>query len=150
VATLLWVLTEEGGDDPQAGPLIPNGIPTCTLYGIPLWVDTEEELGALQELAEDYERDRTLVQDVAKALEVEPKNLLLQLQKTLEESTLRKDLLEAAEGREQTLQGDLDLIKESERVLREENDELKAKAPTPVEGSLATAVEYRPWWRRWF
>ena len=60
VAALLWVLADDE-EDPQAGPLIPQGV-SVTLSGVQVWVDSEEEVRqvsqAVVDLAQKYAAER--------------------------------------------------------------------------------------------
>lgn len=53
VAALLWVLV--GEDSAQRGALISDAIPVTTLYGIPLWVDTQAEVLELERICSERE-----------------------------------------------------------------------------------------------
>jgi len=59
VAALLWVLADDE-EDPQAGPLLPQGV-SLTLGGAEVWVDSEEEVTqvsqAVVSLAKKYAAD---------------------------------------------------------------------------------------------
>ena len=128
VAALLWMLADE--DDPQAGPLIPNAVPTTTLYGIELWVDTREELEILEDLAKEYERDRKVVEELEGVLKTEPSHLVKSVQDLLTYKNAAME--EADEFREE--------FKKAEKKIAEleKNEALREEVVVAPSG-----------WRRW-
>jgi hypothetical protein len=84
VAALLWVLIGDE-ENPQEGPLIPQGLPFTTLFGIPLWVDTPEELVSLEETCKDINLFYSTMKSLASILDVAEEDILAKVTNTLGE-----------------------------------------------------------------
>jgi hypothetical protein len=94
MATLLWALDDS--EHAERGRLIPDASPTTSLWGVDLWVDTQEELEVLTEIGRVYEEERTLLASLGRALAVEPPGLPAAVE-TLQESlqALQREAAEA-------------------------------------------------------
>jgi hypothetical protein len=68
VAALLWALADDA--DPQQGPLM-VGIPATTFFGIPVWVDTEEDHVQLKAAVAPILRYSVVLGALCETLEIE-------------------------------------------------------------------------------
>lgn len=62
VAALLWTILDDS--DPQRGDLLPDACPTHSLFGVPLWVDKEEDLQGVREYLERLSRDHESIKSI--------------------------------------------------------------------------------------
>lgn len=149
VAALLWVLEEEGQD----GPLLIDGYRTASLYGMDLWVDTKEDLDALEEIAQEYDRDREAVDQLSEGLKVPPEEVVKSVQELREELDRTKHVLELLKGRNrdlfdsnEELQKIVDGYRSASAMLQEPD---LPTEDTDTEEPGAPIVEAPPWWKRW-
>jgi len=138
VAALLWVLAED--EDPQAGPLFPEGQQLATLFGIDIWVDTPEEFEALREVSENIIEGQKVLDSLASILDEEAPEVFPGKIRELLASRHQ------AEADSEVKSRDLGHVSKENQKLREERDQLRTQALVPVE-EIPSAV---PWWRRIF
>tara|TARA_R110000824_G_scaffold151258_1_gene322229 strand:- start:1779 stop:2531 length:753 start_codon:yes stop_codon:yes gene_type:complete len=137
VAALLWVLAVDD-EDPQHGILIPNGIPLSSLYGIELWVDTQEEAATLAKVAKDFEADRALLASLARIGQVETEGLLECFTELLRDLKLCQDSvdglgqeLSATQSTARALAGENQVLTQKVADLEKVRDELIPQAAAP-------------------
>ena len=141
VAALLWVLLEEGGEDPQSGPLLPHAL-ADTLLGVPVWFDSEAERGLLHKALGSYLADHETVSALSALLETDDSSVVAAFQGDREEWESKLEAVaEEGEAKDRKLEKLAEALAEEvseAEALRETLSELRGRT---------TAMNSRPWWR---
>lgn len=138
VAALLWVLIEDGADDPQESVFFPGALLTDEFFGVELWVDHDEQLENLREASKPLLAAQETVQTLARELGAMPDTLLSKV-RILQEDVSRSnsevnDLLREREE----LEAKVSVMGEERQRRDDEIARLKSQVST---------TEARPWWR---
>jgi hypothetical protein len=142
VAALLWVLIEDGADDPQEAPLFPGGLPTDEFFGVQVWVDSDEELETLREGSKPYLVAHEVVRMLTQELGEKPEDLLVKARNLQEDLDRAGAEIAGLKQKTGDLEGKVSVLEGEVQIKSEEIQKLLTRLESPT-----TISESRSWWR---
>lgn len=150
VAALLWTVVDD--EDAQRGDLIPNALPTHSIFGVPIWVDNPEDLenvGAfLARLVKDHESANRLRAYLERE-DGEQFDLFARVKEIADELKRAEDAVDPLRAELEGLRGQVAKIESD--LEREVENSARLEKLAYDEKLLNTPLEARstPWWLRW-